>query len=138
MHHITGTRRKPAGAAKTAIVLALLLLPCLGLAACGSSGSSTTNATNADAAARTTGGRGAGATGSTGFRSTRKIRRFGACMRANGVKLPEPNFSGSGPVFKTKGFEMNSEQFRAAADKCRGYLRQSLGGARSGTGGATG
>lgn len=136
MRRITGTRRNRAAAAKRAAVLALLLLTCLGLAACGNSGSSTTGATNPNAAATTTGGRGAGATGSTGFRYKQKIRRFVACMRANGVKLPEPNLSGSGPVFRTKGLQMNSEQFRAAAAKCQGYLRQSSGG--GGSGGGTG
>jgi hypothetical protein len=48
-------------------------------------------------------------------------------MRANGVKLPEPNLSGGGPVFKIKGVEANSESFRAGLDKCRGFLRRPSG-----------
>jgi hypothetical protein len=65
-----------------------------------------------------------------------KLRRFAACMRANGVKLAEPNVSGTGPVFKIKGAEAASEPFRAGLAKCRGYLRQPLGG--GGGAGATG
>jgi hypothetical protein len=52
-----------------------------------------------------------------------RLRRFATCMRANGVHLPEPNFSGAGPVFRLKRLETNSEPFRAGLAKCRGYLR---------------
>jgi hypothetical protein len=123
MRRITGTRRNRTAAAKAGAVLALLLVTCLGLAACGGSGSSTTNATNTNSAAKTTGGRGAGANGPTGFRYEQKVRRFVACMRANGVKLPEPKFTPSGPVLRVKGVEAASEPFRAGLTKCRGALR---------------
>jgi hypothetical protein len=64
---------------------------------------------------------------------------FAACMRENGVHVPEPNTSGNGPVFSTKGLETNSIKFRTAERKCRGVLRASLrasaGGAGSGRAG---
>jgi hypothetical protein len=209
MHRITGTRRKPAGAAKGAVVLALLLLTCLGLAGCGSSGSSTTTATRANAAATTGSGAGPGTapngpSGPTGPRSRRfaalreclekngvklphpgqrprflggatglpngvtrgqmeaalkkcgglfggRFRRFSsparrhalaefaACMRENGVPLPEPNTSGNGPIFNTKGLQTNSTQFRTAEAKCRVELGASFGARGGGAGsGATG
>jgi len=49
--------------------------------------------------------------------------RFAACMRENGVKVPDPNTSGNGSVFNTKGLETNSAKFRNAEAKCRGALR---------------
>jgi hypothetical protein len=137
MRRITGARRNRAAAANAGTILALLVLTCLGLAACGSSGSSTTNTTNTSASATTPGGQRAGATGAIPPQERQKIRRFAACIRANGFKLPEPNFSG-GPVFRTKGSELNSEQFRAAAVKCQGYLRRSPGETGGGATGATG
>jgi hypothetical protein len=53
---------------------------------------------------------------------------FAACMRENGVDVPEPNTSGNGPVFSTKGLETNSIKFRTAERKCRRALRASLRG----------
>jgi hypothetical protein len=53
-----------------------------------------------------------------------KLRNFAACMRANGVNLHEPNFSGQGPIFSTKGIQTTSEQFRIAEDKCRAGLHR--------------
>jgi hypothetical protein len=60
------------------------------------------------------------------------VAKFAACMRENGVKLPEPNTSGNGPIFNTKGVNTASAQFKAAQTKCRGDL-PTLG--RRGTGG---
>jgi hypothetical protein len=54
------------------------------------------------------------------------VAKFAACMRENGVNLPEPNTSGTGPVFDTKGLDTGSAQFRAAEAKCRGDLRLAL------------
>lgn len=45
--------------------------------------------------------------------------KFAACMRQHGVNLPEPNTSGSGPVFDTKGVNTSSPQFLSAESKCR-------------------
>ncbi len=33
------------------------------------------------------------------------LTKFAACMRENGVNVPAPNTSGSGPIFDTKGLE---------------------------------
>jgi hypothetical protein len=54
------------------------------------------------------------------------LARFAACMRENGVNLPEPNTSGNGPIFNTKGLQTNSTQFRTAEAKCRVDLRASF------------
>lgn len=51
------------------------------------------------------------------------LSKFDACMRENGVKLPEPNTSGKGPIFSTKGLDTTSPQFRAAESKCRSDLQ---------------
>jgi hypothetical protein len=50
------------------------------------------------------------------------LTRFAACMRENGVNLPAPNTSGSGPVFNTKGIDVKSSAFTAAEAKCRTAL----------------
>ncbi len=47
------------------------------------------------------------------------LTKFAACMRENGVNVPAPNTSGSGPVFNTKGLNTSSAQFRSAEAKCR-------------------
>jgi hypothetical protein len=66
---------------------------------------------------------------------TRALVKFADCMRADGVKIPEPNTSGKGPIFTTKGINTSSAQFRAAETKCSADLRSSFGGggARGGT-----
>jgi hypothetical protein len=50
------------------------------------------------------------------------LAKFAACMRENGVSLPAPNTSGSGPVFNTKGINVKSSSFTAAQAKCRSTL----------------
>jgi hypothetical protein len=68
--------------------------------------------------------------------SKQAIVKFAACMRENGVNVPEPNTSGKGPVFSTKGLNTSSPQFRAAQAKCRLVLRAAfLGGAGAASGG---
>ena len=54
------------------------------------------------------------------------LSKFAACLRENGVNIPEPNTSGHGPVFNTKGINTASPQFRAATVKCRGVLASAL------------
>ncbi len=61
--------------------------------------------------------------------------KFADCMRENGVKLPEPNNSGTGPIFNTKGIDTASTQFRAAERKCSTSLRGAFGGGAAGGGG---
>jgi hypothetical protein len=50
------------------------------------------------------------------------LARFAACLRQNGVNIGEPNTSGKGPVFDTKGINTGSTQFKAAETKCRSTL----------------
>jgi hypothetical protein len=50
------------------------------------------------------------------------LAKFATCMRENGVNVPAPNTSGSGPVFDTKGIDTSSAQFKAAEAKCRSDL----------------
>ena len=52
--------------------------------------------------------------------------KFATCMRENGVKVPEPNTSGTGPVFNTKGLNTASAQFKTAETKCSSDLRGSF------------
>jgi hypothetical protein len=47
---------------------------------------------------------------------------FAACLRQNGINVGEPNTSGKGPIFDTKGINTGSPQFRAASVKCRSTL----------------
>jgi hypothetical protein len=54
--------------------------------------------------------------------------RFSACLRQNGINVGEPNTSGKGPIFNTKGINTGSPQFKAATAKCRATL---LGALRS-------
>jgi hypothetical protein len=50
------------------------------------------------------------------------LARFAACLRQNGINVGEPNTSGKGPVFNTKGLNTGSTQFKAAEAKCRSTL----------------
>jgi hypothetical protein len=50
------------------------------------------------------------------------LAKFATCMRQNGVNVPAPNTSGSGPVFDTKGIDTSSAQFKTAEAKCQSDL----------------
>ncbi len=50
------------------------------------------------------------------------LSRFAACLRQNGIKVGEPNTTGKGPIFNTKGLNTGSAQFKAASAKCRSVL----------------
>jgi hypothetical protein len=54
------------------------------------------------------------------------LARFSACLRQQGVNVGEPNTSGKGPIFNTKGINTGSPQFKAATAKCRGTLLHAL------------
>jgi hypothetical protein len=56
------------------------------------------------------------------------LTKFVACMRENGVNLPTPNTSGSGPVFNTTGINTTSSTFKSAQSKCQSALQGALGG----------
>jgi hypothetical protein len=68
------------------------------------------------------------------------LSAFAACLRQNGIAVPNPNTSGSGPVFSTKGIDTASPKFRAATAKCRSALIGAFGLHRTGprAGGAAG
>ncbi|MGO9319921.1 MAG: hypothetical protein ACLQBY_03835 [Solirubrobacteraceae bacterium] len=61
------------------------------------------------------------------------LAKFSACMRENGIKLGEPNTSGKGAIFNTKGINTATAQFATAETKCRSNLRGAFG-ARPGAG----
>ena len=65
--------------------------------------------------------------------------KFAECMRENGVNVPEPNTSGHGPIFDTKGIDTASTQFKSAEAKCasdlRGVFRRGTGGGPPGAAG---
>jgi hypothetical protein len=67
------------------------------------------------------------------------LAKFASCMRQNGVNVPAPNTSGSGPVFNTKGLDTTGAQFKAAEAKCQSDLsaafRRGAGADGTGAGG---
>lgn len=67
------------------------------------------------------------------------LARFAACLRQNGINVGEPNTSGKGPIFDTKGINTGSPQFKAATAKCRSTLLYALrpNHAKPGTSGTT-
>jgi len=80
---------------------------------------------------------GAGGAPFTSPAAKQALAKFAACMRSNGVNLPEPNTSGKGPIFNTKGLSTSSKAFRAAEIKCRSELLGAFR-ARPGAGKAAG
>ncbi len=64
------------------------------------------------------------------------LAHFAACLRQNGVNVGEPNTTGKGPVFDTKGINTGSPQFKAAETKCRSVLFSRPPGATPGAAGA--
>jgi hypothetical protein len=84
------------------------------------------------------GGPGAGRFNSPAFHTA--VTAFAQCMRQNGIALPTPNTSGTGPVFDTKGINTASPQFAAARTKCQSKLAGAYarpgGASRAGGGGA--
>jgi hypothetical protein len=62
--------------------------------------------------------------GTPAFRTA--LAAFATCMNRNGVKLPAPNTTGTGPVFSTKGVNTASASFKAASTKCQSVLRSAF------------
>ena len=78
-----------------------------------------------EAAVKKCGGGNFASRGGTRFKSPAfktALAKFATCMRENGVNVPAPNTSGSGPVFDTKGIDTSSAQFKAAEVKCQSDL----------------
>jgi hypothetical protein len=86
-----------------------------------------------EAVIRKCGGRAFGGSGFRGGRlrnnpaAKQALVKFADCMRGNGVNVPEPNTSGSGPVFDTKDLDTASPKFKAAEAKCSSNLRGAFG-----------
>ncbi len=55
------------------------------------------------------------------------LTKFAGCMRSNGINVPNPNTSGTGPVFNTSGLNTTSAAFRAAYAKCTPDLPTGFG-----------
>jgi hypothetical protein len=77
--------------------------------------------------------RGRGKLGKLGSRldtpeAKKALSKFAACMRENGIKIGEPNTSGKGSIFNTKGISTNTAAFASAETKCRSDLRGAFGG----------
>jgi hypothetical protein len=47
-----------------------------------------------------------------------KLVALGECLRHEGVKIPPPNTSGSGPVLDLKGVDTSSTAYKTALTKC--------------------
>ena len=56
----------------------------------------------------------------------KQVKGYVACVRENGYELPEPNFSGEGPIFKKS--ESESAAFRKASEQCQGLFGRPRGG----------
>jgi hypothetical protein len=77
--------------------------------------------------------RGRGKLGKLGSRldtpeAKKALSKFAACMRENGIKIGEPNTSGKGSIFNTKGINTTTAAFATAETKCRNDLRGAFGG----------
>jgi hypothetical protein len=76
------------------------------------------------------GGRGGISSGTARFNTAagkQALAKFAACLRENGVKVGEPDTSGNGPIFNTKGINVKSAQFKSAEAKCRSDLAGAFG-----------
>ncbi len=60
--------------------------------------------------------------------------RFAACLRQNGINVGEPNTSGKGPVFDTKGHQHRQPPVQSGEAKCRSTLLVGLRGRQSHSG----
>ena len=128
MAHIDSKSSRPPLMGRLLIAALVLVLASLVLAACGgssSTSSSTTSTARASATTPTTAGQPAG------LRNPAAIKvfaKFAACMRQNGVDVPPPNPTNSGPIFNTKGLNTASSAFKAAELKCRKGLVSAVRG----------
>jgi hypothetical protein len=61
----------------------------------------------------------------------KRVNDYVACVRENGFDLPDPDFSGDGPIFDPDKVDQSDKTFQAASAKCQSRLRP------SGSGGST-
>ncbi len=131
MPRIDSNRFKPAAAA-----VLVLLLACIGLAACGSSSKSSSTGTNASAATTTTGATGAKGPNAGRFAAMRE------CLQKNGITLPKRTpgqrrpggaggfLGGGGTAGPQLPKGVTRAQYEAAIKKCGGGAFAGGGGAR--------
>jgi hypothetical protein len=67
-----------------------------------------------------------------GFFNRQNIQKYVTCVRQHGYNLPNPNFSGSGPVFPAN--IRTNEKFQSASKACQSLLAAPGGGAGAGSG----
>ncbi len=60
-------------------------------------------------------------TSSAAFR--KQVTEYVACIRKHGYDMPEPNFSGKGPVFSSSEVNRESATYRSASAACSSLLR---------------
>lgn len=60
----------------------------------------------------------------------KQVEEYAACVRENGYDLPEPDFSGEGPVFDESEVDRESAAFRKASEACSDLLSKPSGGAQ--------
>jgi hypothetical protein len=144
MSHLNSTTRISTAMATAALVL---LLACLGLAACG--GSSKSSSTSANAASTTSGGAAGTSTGPSGEGTTghgaagqgpTRFKALRECLQKNGITPPKPvpgqrgpggrgGFLGGGTGLKLPN-GVTRAQYEAAFKKCGGGAFAGRGGAR--------
>jgi hypothetical protein len=52
------------------------------------------------------------------------IKAYAACVRKNGYDLPDPDFSGKGPIFDPKEVDQQDATFKKASKACQSTLRR--------------
>ena len=60
----------------------------------------------------------------------KQVKEYAACVRENGYDLPEPDFSGEGPVFDESEVDRESAAFKKASEACSDLLSKPSGGAQ--------
>ena len=71
-----------------------------------------------------------------GFFNRQNIQKYVTCVRQHGYKLPEPNFSGNGPVFPAN--IRTNKKFQSASKACQSLLAPPQGaGSAGGSGGGS-
>ncbi|WP_320673156.1 hypothetical protein [Patulibacter defluvii] len=57
----------------------------------------------------------------------KRVRAYVACVRKNGFDLPDPDFSGQGPVFDPQQVDQQDARFQKASRACQAKLRPAQG-----------
>jgi hypothetical protein len=57
-----------------------------------------------------------------------QIEEYVACVRRQGYDLPEPNFSGEGPVFSESEVDQSDPKFKEASEACQSRLSPARNG----------